>query len=81
MSPLPDVANASHVISLAMSHVAYYLRPEYAEPAITTRKHDDSLGLEVFGDTDTPASRSTEERVQSVKPLQHGQFWSGHSFW
>jgi hypothetical protein len=51
--PLPALAKVTHVPPPAMSPVAYDPQFEYAEPAVTTRKHDeDARGLEFVGAAD-----------------------------
>jgi hypothetical protein len=66
-----------------MSPVAYNLRPEYADPAITARnlKHEVSPGLDVLIANNIPTSSPTEERAESVKSHQRGQFLLVHSCW
>jgi hypothetical protein len=53
-----------------MSPVGYNSQLEYADPAITTRKHEDDQRLDLFGTTEAPSAFSpTEGRAQSVNDL------------
>ena len=68
-SPLPPVAEVTHVPTLPMSPVGYNSQHECAEPAITTRKHEDGWGLDLFGATAPSAFLPIEERAQAVNDL------------
>ncbi|KAH9983859.1 hypothetical protein BJV77DRAFT_1072575 [Russula vinacea] len=59
--------NTNRVPSPPILPVVYNHQPEYAHPAITTRKH--ARVLEFFGATDAPLFSSAKEFAQSVNDL------------
>jgi hypothetical protein len=60
-----------------MSLVAHDLQPKHAEPAITTRKHEDSCGLGFIGAANSPSAFSghTESVNDLDISIQGGQTW------
>lgn len=78
MTP-PVPAMVTQVPSPPILPVVYNHQPEYAHPAITTRKH--ARVLEFFGATDAPLFSSAKEFAQSVNDLDQGnQIWLVYAF-